>query len=558
MPVPPPPPPPAPPPTFSQANTEKPSLNRSEQVGRNALLSDIHKGRKLKKAVTVDKSAPLIEKPKGSGGGGGGGGGGSLGGGGGGSSGPGFGGGGGPGLGGLFQGGMPKLKSAGSRGNDSGGSRSVVLPPGGKSTTARPFLPPSNTPRGPVPSFGPRSNVPEPQRSRMPPPRPEFSSKFEGGHTPPPPVPNTPRPIPSSLQSKGSLPLPGVSRQGSVGSTPPAFPPSRNASFGGHARQTSPSTPSVPFLNRPPPPPSVGRPMDERPPPPPGGNKPSFTVDDRPPPLPAGNRPSFSVDDRPPPLPAGNRPSFSVDDRPPPPPAGNRPPLTRDVPPPPPPQNNKPPVPSTPRPSPGNQGPPPPPPPPNRPGALPIPPVPGGNEEMPRLPQRNMSLVGLSSNASPVTPRSAPLPPAANERPPPPVRDPPGRSGPLPPPPPPVVNRNGSVTRPSPTAPFPPRGGMETPRGGSRPPLPPERPGSGQPPPPLPPSIPPSVRNGFKESCEDDWETRFSFHPVSDFPPPEPFVPLNKSYPSKLMRNENRGGSGRKERGAPPLPPIPR
>lgn len=62
MPPPPPPPPPAPPPpTFSVANTEKPKLSKKEEKGRGALLTDIHKGMKLKKAVTNDRSAPALE-----------------------------------------------------------------------------------------------------------------------------------------------------------------------------------------------------------------------------------------------------------------------------------------------------------------------------------------------------------------------------------------------------------------------------------------------------------------------------------------------------------------
>ncbi|PKK29653.1 WAS/WASL interacting protein family, member 1 [Columba livia] len=127
--------------------------------------------------------------------------------------------------------------------------------------------------------------------------------------------------------------------------------------------------------------------------------------------------------------------------------------------------------------------------------------------------------------------------------------------GPLPPPPP--VSRNGSISRALPAAPqLPSRAGLDSQRGGPRPPLPPDRPGSAAPPPPPPPSS--AVRNGFQDPGDDEWESRFSFHPISDLPPPEPYVPVNRSYPSKLARNESRGGSGRKERGAPPLPPIPR
>lgn len=68
--------------------------------------------------------------------------------------------------------------------------------------------------------------------------------------------------------------------------------------------------------------------------------------------------------------------------------------------------------------------------------------------------------------------------------------------GPLPPPPP--ISRNGSTSRALPAAPqLPSRAGLENQRGGTRPPLPPDRPGSGAPPPPPPPSS--ALRNGFQD-----------------------------------------------------------
>lgn len=154
--------------------------------------------------------------------------------------------------------------------------------------------------------------------------------------------------------------------------------------------------------------------------------------------------------------------------------------------------------------------------------------------------------------------------------------------GPLPPPPPSARSISGSSMRSS-AAPSPiVRPGLDPPRGGhgGRPPLPPDRPGTGGPPPP-----PPPMGNGFQNShhiqmqgeCEggifflffiqnpgccrfvcssggdgpadlsfislttDEWECRFNFHPVSDFPPPEPYIPCQKIYPSRLTKTDGRG-----------------
>ncbi|NWI84194.1 WIPF1 protein, partial [Dryoscopus gambensis] len=479
MPVPPPPAPP-PPPTLALANTEKPSLSRSEQAGRNALLSDITKGKKLKKTVTNDRSAPILDKPKGSGGGGGGGfggGGGGSGGSFGGGSGGSFGGGGPPGLGGLFQAGMPKLRSAASRDAASGchlllWSGSPVVRGLGlrlKAGVAAPWP------------------LAEPRDAARSEPQPRWP-RAESALAVPAPASHAQQTHPRMTSLLGT-------RDSAVGSK--GLWASRQLKES-HSASPVCSRVLLQILVT-----LITVTVIER------GCKRDF-------PITFFDAKKLLVSSLPCsssfpvfiyfscrstlPLPSGQPwicilwavPSY----------------LTCHI----------------------------------------LASYRYANTGNASLRVKSVSsLEGDGYDPATKKPVMQPisfvcLPLAL-------------LLGPLPPPPP--ISRNGSTSRALPTTPqLPSRAGLDSQRGGPRPPLPPDRPGSAAPPPPPPPSA--AVRNGFQDPGDDEWESRFSFHPISDLPPPEPYVPMNRSYPSKLARNESRGGSVRKERGAPPLPPIPR
>uniref|UniRef100_UPI00358F876C WAS/WASL-interacting protein family member 1-like isoform X2 n=1 Tax=Myxine glutinosa TaxID=7769 RepID=UPI00358F876C len=151
---------------------------------------------------------------------------------------------------------------------------------------------------------------------------------------------------------------------------------------------------------------------------------------------------------------------------------------------------------------------------------------------------------------------------APGNRPPPPTRTAPNRTGPPPPLPP---ARNGSGTMRGPPPPPPPARTTEHQNSGPSlrtaappPPLPPSRGGpSLHPPPPPPPARNgPRTLHGTQNASlvfGGDFESRFSFHPASDFPPPEPFQNFPKAYPSMAVQND----SARYMRGAPPpIPPL--
>ncbi|KAL7830105.1 hypothetical protein SRHO_G00312320 [Serrasalmus rhombeus] len=176
----------------------------------------------------------------------------------------------------------------------------------------------------------------------------------------------------------------------------------------------------------------------------------------------------------------------------------------------------------------------------------PLPPTPV-NEAAPELPQRHNSLSKKPAGSHTPTRAHAPPPPPSPTpqagRPPPPARDPPGRAAA--PPVPGQTSRNGRDA-PPPPPPYRTHGSSSDPPSRGKPPPPPSRTPAGPPPPP------PPIRNGHTSnprSFVDDFESKYSFHPLDDFPPPEEYRHFTKIYPSK---------ANRVVRGAPPLPPVGR
>ncbi|KAK3833816.1 MAG: hypothetical protein JOS17DRAFT_739438 [Linnemannia elongata] len=280
-PPPPPPPPPGggppPPPPPPGGGGGPAALPPTASKGRNALLSQIQSGTRLKKAVTNDRSAPAVSTPKSSVGGAG-----AL------PRPPAIGGtsaptagagagtaGGAPQLGGLFAGGMPKLKSR-SGGLDTGADHGTSNGSSNHGTPARglPKPPPSTdhsagkpvTPtRTPPPPARQTPMTPTPSASAVPPSLPNRNSS--GRSVPAPPTPTI-----NDSSSSGSAPgrtVPPTPGRTSLFATPanlsrPPAPPSRKIGGGpppplsrtGGSSPAPPATPSRPtpgLPNRPPP-----------------------------------------------------------------------------------------------------------------------------------------------------------------------------------------------------------------------------------------------------------------------------------------------------------------
>ncbi|NWV71188.1 WIPF2 protein, partial [Malurus elegans] len=182
-----------------QANTEPPKLSREEQRGRGALLQDICKGTKLRKVTQInDRSAPILEKPKGSGGGSYGSGSAAI-----------------QPKGGLFQGGVPKLRPVGAKDSTDSSTKQTLQVPGSRAAAPRPPVPASNS-RPQDDADSSRGSPPELPRTQRP-SLPDLSRPGTAGSTgmkhsssapppgsrdgPPAPPPIKPPPSPVSLRS---------------------------------------------------------------------------------------------------------------------------------------------------------------------------------------------------------------------------------------------------------------------------------------------------------------------------------------------------------------------
>ncbi|KAJ3154984.1 hypothetical protein HDU86_004504 [Geranomyces michiganensis] len=264
------------------------------------LLAAIEKGTKLKKVQTNDRSAALVEAPKGGGGGGGGGmpGGGRS------PPVPRRAGGGAAetpapmaspaGLGGLFAGGMPKLRSTGRKAGNDGDNTPTPEP-----SAPKPFIPNSAQPPAPAPFA--RPSVAPPARAPAPPSRPTPPPAPPRTNAPPPTPPRSTEPDTSPTMPRippaapNRFGPPAVPDRGPSAPSLPSAPPTQPR-FG--ALPKTNGAPAAPARAAPPPPPPSRGP----PPPPPARSKDTF---EKPAPPATPNRPI------PPPF-GGLKPSSSI------------------------------------------------------------------------------------------------------------------------------------------------------------------------------------------------------------------------------------------------------
>lgn len=509
MPPPPPPPGPPPPPSFGAKGPAKMGKSGGGE-DRNQLLNSIRQGAALKKTVTNDRSAPIIEgksnnnKPNGpkpfsvpnsSA-----------------SNGTGA-----PQLGGLFAGGMPVLKATG-RGRLGPANQPSSGPGGLSRTPSTETVPTASTSWKPKTLNGSTSgsSISSPSSvNRGPPPQPPPASRKPSLVTSdatdnssvsrnPPTIPTKPptlnfgkpnlAPKPPPAESKPTSPVPPATGRGGVTPSKRPSPP--------------PKSPSIASM-------SLNWPVNPTspPPPPPPSSKPTVVR-------------AQSLRSAKPGVPGNSDSEESIIDS-----QERRNQSSQDI--------SSPPV--------------APPPPPNRYATLPrnaIPPAGisgaprGPLPPVPRVPMAN----GVHSSPAKIRPPSVrPPPPPQRINPPASIPPPPPSSAPPPPPP----------HRMSPAP--PPPSAMSNSRSpsiynnNSGPPTPPTRGSSMQrssgsmtslssmvvPPPPPPP---PSLANAFQQSAEaKDFESRFAgrFRPLNHLPPPEPFIGFAKNYPTRQLINQS-------------------